>query len=83
MQCSLAPLHPNTLQNCDEVGVADGDGGALRVDVQLRCHEGGHCSGPANQLQVVDYNLDLDLRYALHCNGLPIKKNIPIYILII
>ena len=55
-----APKHPSA-QNCDEVGVAGGDGGALHGDAQLQCSEGGHCPGHANQLQVVDYNLDSEL----------------------
>ena len=53
-----APKH-SSAQNCDEVGVAGGDGGALYGDMQLQRYEGRHCPGPANQLQVVDFYLDL------------------------
>ena len=62
--------------------MAGGDGGALHGDAQLQRHEGGHCLGPANQLQVVDCNLDLELRSALICNGFLVKLNILINILI-
>ena len=55
---SPAPKH-SSAQHCDEVGVAGGDGGALYGDMQLQRYEGRHCPGLANQLQVVDFDLDL------------------------